>query len=201
MTVRRIGRAKRSPSSLLNGNSGWVSLRSTHPTVYCPRGIRSIVVVPSAGNNLSVCASSLRKPGHRGQMHGRGRARWWQDMLRSPKRRHAERHEANRSQRAEPDCVTREDVAIHDWLFVPPLAVALAWSFAETRSVGWISDSVIHHLPVGRRITLSPIRPTVCSFIHSTFVRQEHPGRRLTLSAICLYVGRVVTRAAAKLPH
>jgi hypothetical protein len=44
----------------------------------------------------------LRKPGYQGQMHGRGRARWWQDMLLSPKRRHAERHEANRSQRAEP---------------------------------------------------------------------------------------------------
>jgi hypothetical protein len=44
-------------------------------------------------------------------------------------------------------------------------------------------------------------KPPYGLFLHSTFVREEHPGRRLTLSAIGLYVGRVVARAAAKLPH
>ena len=37
-------------------------------------------------------------------------------------------------------------------------------------------------------------------FLHSTSP-VKHLGRRLTLSANALYVGRVVTSAAAKLPH
>ena len=53
-------------------------------------------------------------------------------------------------------------------------------------------------LPIPARL---PRKAEAILFLHSTFVREEHPGRRLTLSAIGLYAGRVVARAAAKLPH
>jgi hypothetical protein len=160
---------------------------------------------PEASDRSSSChlrgttypSGSLRKPGHRGQCTAAAGPDGGRTCC---GRRNADTPSVTKPiVRSEPNRIV--SLAIHDWLSVPPLAVAWAWSFAETRSVGWISDSVIHHLPVARRITLSPIRPTVCSFIHSTFVREGHLGRRLTLSAICLYVGRVVTRAAAKLPH
>ena len=65
-------------------------------------GVGGVMVVRRIGP-LEVCQDLadlgkdlLRKPGHQGQMHGRGRARWWQDMLLSLNRRQAKGCHANR---------------------------------------------------------------------------------------------------------